>query len=63
MGPVPSDAELQRCLDETAEIEKLYSPYFDATIINEDIDIAYEELLTTIKHFTTGPQWVPSGWV
>ena len=57
------DTDFQKCLDEAEQIEKLYSHFFDATIVNEDIDIAYEELLTVVKKFTTGPQWVPTGWV
>ncbi len=57
------DTDFQKCLEEAEQIEKLYSHFFDATIVNEDIDIAYEELLTVIKKFTTGPQWVPTGWV
>lgn len=57
------DTDFQKCLEEAEQIEKLYSHFFDATIVNEDIDITYEELLTVIKKFTTGPQWVPTGWV
>ena len=57
------DTDFQKCLEEAEQIEKLYSHFFDATIVNDDIDITYEELLTVIKKFTTGPQWVPTGWV
>jgi guanylate kinase len=58
-----TDVEFKKCLEESEQIEKLYSHYFDATIVNDDIDITYEELLTVIKKFTSGPQWVPTGWV
>ena len=52
-----------RCAQESSRIESLYGHYFDATIVNENIDIAYEELLATIRVFSTGKHWVPSNWV
>ena len=55
--------DYKKCSQESAEIEKLYSHYFDAAILNEDIDLAYEELLQIIRQYTTGPQWVPSEWL
>ena len=36
---------------------------FDATILNEDINLAYEELLQVIRQFTAGTQWVPFDWI
>lgn len=57
------DEDYKKCSQESTEIERLYSQYFDATILNDDIDLAYEELLQVIRQFTTGPQWVPSDWL
>lgn len=58
-----SEDDYERCAEESAKIEKLYGHYFDATIINENIDIAYEELMATIRVFSTGKHWVPANWV
>ena len=44
-------------------LKRLYSHYFDATILNEHIDLAYKELLQVIWLFTAGTQWVPSDWL
>lgn len=55
--------DFKKCSQESSEIERLYSHYFDATILNEDIDLAYEELLQVIRQYTTGSQWVPSDWL
>lgn len=55
--------DYERCAEESSKIEKLYGHYFDATIINENIDIAYEELMATIRVFSTGKHWVPANWV
>lgn len=55
--------DYDKCAEESNSIEKLYGHYFDATIINENIDIAYEELMATIRVFSTGKHWVPANWV
>ena len=60
---IAQDEDYKKCSQESAEIERLYSHYFDATILNEDIDLAYEELLQVIRQFTAGTQWVPSDWL
>ena len=57
------DEDYVKCSQESAEIERIYSPYFDASILNEDIDLAYEELLQVIRQHTTGQQWVPTDWI
>ncbi|XP_065889062.1 protein PALS2-like [Dysidea avara] len=58
-----TDEDYVKCSQESAEIERIYSPYFDASILNEDIDLAYEELLQVIRQHTTGQQWVPTDWI
>ena len=52
-----------RCAKESSRIEDLYGHFFDATIVNENIDTAYEEMLATIRVFSTGKHWVPANWV
>lgn len=39
-----------------AEWEMTHSPYFDAIIINDDLEKATEELVDTIKHFLDSPE-------
>ena len=57
------EEDYARCAQESSRIESLYGHFFDATIVNENIDIAYEELLATMRVFSTGKHWVPSNWV
>ncbi len=57
------EEDYERCAQESAKIESLYGHCFDATIVNENIDVAYEELLATIRVFSTGKHWVPANWV
>ena len=58
-----AEEDYVRCAQESSRIESLYGHFFDATIVNENIDIAYEELLATMRVFSTGKHWVPSNWV
>lgn len=58
-----SDDDYSKCSEESEKIEKLYGHFFDASIINENIDIAYEELMATIRVFSTGKHWIPANWV
>lgn len=51
------------CYTESCRIENLYSHYFDASIVNENIDVAYEELLALLRLFSYGKRWVPSNWI
>lgn len=57
------DEDYAKCSEESAKIDKLYGHYFDASIINENIDVAYEELMATIRVFSTGKHWIPANWV
>lgn len=58
-----TDEDFERCAEESARIERLYGHFFDTTIVNENIDVAYEELLATIRVFTSGKHWVPANWI
>ena len=60
---IQQDDDYQRCAQESARIENLYGHYFDASIVNENIDVAFEELMATVRVFATGKHWVPASWV
>ena len=57
------EKDFEDCYIESKRIESVFGHYFDATIVNENIDVAYEELVSTIRVFSSGKQWVPSNWV
>jgi guanylate kinase len=57
------EKDFEACYLESCRIEDIYSHYFDAFIVNENIDIAYEEVQATIRLQFSGKQWVPSDWV
>ncbi|KAG9345177.1 hypothetical protein JZ751_009720 [Albula glossodonta] len=58
-----SDTDLKKTVDESARIQRAYSHYFDLTIVNNNLDKAFEELQAAVNRLCTEPQWVPVNWV
>jgi len=44
-------------------MEDVYGHYFDMIIVNQDLDRAYDELLSEINRLELEPQWVPIAWL
>jgi len=57
------DEELQAIIDKAREMENNHGHLFDFDIVNQDLDRAYDELLTEINRLEVEPQWVPTSWV
>ncbi len=45
------------------KIEKLYGHWFDLTVVNEDLTVAFEQLLKAVRRLDQDAQWVPASWV
>ncbi|XP_077997196.1 protein PALS2-like [Glandiceps talaboti] len=58
-----TDLDLQKTVEESARIQRLYNHFFDLTIVNENIDDAYDQLAKAVEQLSTEPQWVPVNWV
>lgn len=58
-----SEQELRDTVEQSAQIEREYSCYFDKTIQLTDLDRTYDELLKTVNKLDTQPQWVPAIWL
>ncbi|XP_078519582.1 protein PALS2 isoform X1 [Lissotriton helveticus] len=58
-----TDTDLKKTVDESARIQRAYNHYFDLTIINDNLDKAFEKLQTAIEKLRTEQQWVPITWV
>lgn len=58
-----TDSDLQKTVDESARIERVYQHLFDSTIVNTNLDESYEDLITSIVSLSTKRQWVPVDWV
>ncbi|TSK34750.1 MAGUK p55 subfamily member 6 [Bagarius yarrelli] len=47
----------------TKLLTRAYSHYFDLTIVNDNLDKAFEKLQAAVEQLCTEPQWVPVNWV
>ena len=44
-------------------MEYHYGHFFDDVIVNGDLSMAFDQLLTVTRKLDTHPQWVPVSWV
>ncbi|XP_071355323.1 MAGUK p55 subfamily member 6b isoform X1 [Trachinotus anak] len=58
-----TDVDLRKTVDESARIQRAYSHYFDLTIVNDNLDKAFETLQAAVDKLCSEPQWVPVNWV
>ncbi|RVE62592.1 hypothetical protein OJAV_G00158560 [Oryzias javanicus] len=58
-----TENDLKKTVDESARIRRGYSHYFDLTIVNDNLDRAFEQLLDAAERLFIEPQWVPVSWV
>ncbi|KAI5106140.1 membrane protein, palmitoylated 6a (MAGUK p55 subfamily member 6), partial [Silurus meridionalis] len=58
-----TETDLKKTVDESARIKRAYSHYFDSTIVNNNLDKAFEKLQAAVEQLCTEPQWVPVNWV
>ncbi|KAM4725276.1 MAGUK p55 subfamily member 6b isoform 1-T3 [Anableps anableps] len=58
-----TDVDLRKTVDESARIQRSYNHYFDLTIVNDNLDKAFETLQAAVDKLCSEPQWVPVNWV
>uniref|UniRef100_A0A8C1XS53 Membrane protein, palmitoylated 6a (MAGUK p55 subfamily member 6) n=1 Tax=Cyprinus carpio TaxID=7962 RepID=A0A8C1XS53_CYPCA len=58
-----TETDLKKTVDESARIKRAYNHYFDLTIVNDNLDKAFEKLQAAVEQLSTQPQWVPVNWV
>ncbi|XP_077124898.1 protein PALS2 isoform X4 [Ranitomeya variabilis] len=59
----PQDTDLKKTVDESARIMRAYNHYFDLTVVNDNLDKAFEKLQAAVEKLRMEPQWVPISWV
>ena len=60
---ISQENDLKKALDESKQIKRQYSHYFDVIIQNSDMEATYTRLYECISKLSTSPQWVPVSWV
>lgn len=58
-----TENDLKKTVDESARIRRAYSHYFDLTIVNDNLDKAFDKLQEVVERLFVEPQWVPVSWV
>uniref|UniRef100_A0A3Q4HTE4 Protein associated with LIN7 2, MAGUK p55 family member a n=1 Tax=Neolamprologus brichardi TaxID=32507 RepID=A0A3Q4HTE4_NEOBR len=58
-----TENDLKKTVDESARIRRAYSHYFDLTIVNDNLDKAFDKLQEAVEQLIIEPQWVPVSWV
>ncbi|KAM8826141.1 protein PALS2-like [Synchiropus picturatus] len=58
-----TEVDLKKTVDESARIRRAYSHFFDLTIVNDNLDKAFDKLQDTVERLFIEPQWVPVSWV
>ena len=55
--------ELTKTLEMARDMSRQYGHMFDKVIINQDLDLAYQDILQICDDLEMKPQYVPSSWV
>ncbi|XP_060534703.1 MAGUK p55 subfamily member 7 isoform X5 [Cylas formicarius] len=58
-----TEDEFKDMLRSAERIEFLYDHFFDETIVNDDLMVAFGKLLGAVNRAETEPLWVPASWV
>jgi len=58
-----TENDLKKTVDESARIRRAYSHFFDLTIVNDNLDKAFEKLQAAVEQLSLESQWVPVSWV
>ncbi|GAB6028321.1 hypothetical protein CHUAL_002494 [Chamberlinius hualienensis] len=58
-----TNEEFHEIIKSAMRIEFLYGHWYDATVVNDDLLVAFEELLDIVRRVENEPQWVPASWV
>lgn len=58
-----TENDLKKTVDESARIRRAYSHYFDLSIVNDNLDKAFDKLQDVVERLFEEPQWVPVSWV
>lgn len=57
------ETDLRKTVDESVRIQRAYRHHFDLTIVNDNMDHAFQQLQGALQRLLVEPQWVPVSWV
>lgn len=57
------ESDFDEMILQDKRLEFHYGHLFDSTVVNDDIDVAVENIFREISRLDQDAQWVPSAWV
>lgn len=60
---VSQEEDLQEMEDSAKKMEAQFGQFFDQVIVNDDLQEASAQLLSTVHRAQDEPQWVPAIWI
>lgn len=57
-----TDDEFNEMIKSSERIEFLYAHFFDETIVNEDLETAFDELFEAVNRSENESNWAPASW-
>ncbi|XP_044269019.1 MAGUK p55 subfamily member 7 isoform X4 [Tribolium madens] len=58
-----TEEEFSDIVKSASRIEFLYEHFFDEVIVNDDLAVAFSQLLAAVNRVESEPLWVPASWV
>ncbi|XP_064212976.1 MAGUK p55 subfamily member 7 isoform X2 [Tribolium castaneum] len=58
-----TEEEFNDIIKSATRIEFLYEHFFDEVIVNDDLAVAFSQLLAAVNRVESEPLWVPASWV
>jgi len=58
-----TDDEFLEMLKSTERIEFLYGHFFDETIVNDDLETTFEQLMECVARSENESVWAPASWI
>lgn len=57
------EEDSRQTVEESQRLQRLYAPYFDLVVVNEDFDTTFRRVSQALEALGTDHQWVPVSWV
>jgi len=57
-----TDNELEQMISTSVQLDKHYGHWWDARLVNENLDMAFDQLTILLDRAEQEPTWVPTAW-
>lgn len=57
------DEDSRITVEESQRLRRMYGPYFDLVVVNEDFDTTFRRVSQALDSLSTDHQWVPVTWI